>query len=69
MNIHQFNVKPKHKPHKTIKWIIPQDVKYPAKKVNSITWEIFSQALIDGSAIQIQDLVKKLNTGMGIKKI
>ena len=43
MNIHKFNVKPKHKPHKTIKWIIPQDVKYPAKKVNSITWEIFSQ--------------------------
>ena len=32
MNIHKFNVKPKHKPHKTIKWIIPQDVKYPAKK-------------------------------------
>ena len=26
-------------------------------------------ALIDGSAIQIQDLVKKLNTGMGITKI
>ena len=25
--------------------------------------------LIDGSAIEIQDLVKKLNTGMGIKKI
>ena len=44
MNIHKFNVKPKHKPHKTIKWIIPpQNVKYPAKKVNSITWEIFSQ--------------------------
>ena len=32
MNIHKFNVKPKHKPHKTIKWIIPQNVKYPAKK-------------------------------------
>ena len=25
--------------------------------------------LIDGSAIEIQNLVKKLNTGMGIKKI
>ena len=25
--------------------------------------------LIDGGAIEIQDLVKKLNTGMGIKKI
>ena len=43
MNIHKFNVKPKHKPHKTIKWVIPLDVKYLAKKVNSITWEIFSQ--------------------------
>ena len=32
MNIHKFNVKPKYKPHKTIKWIIPQNVKYPAKK-------------------------------------
>ena len=26
-------------------------------------------SLIDGSAIEIQNLVKKLNTGMGIKKI
>ena len=43
MNIHKFNVKPKPKPHKTIKCIIPQDVKYPALKINSITWEIFSQ--------------------------
>ena len=32
MNIHKFNVKPKHKPHKTIKWIIRQDVKHFAKK-------------------------------------
>ena len=26
-------------------------------------------SLIDGSAVEIQNLVKKLNTGMGIKKI
>ena len=61
MNIHKFNVKPKHKPHKTIKWIIPQDVKYPAKKVNSITWEIFSQEDIK---LQPKE-VKQLMLGVG----
>ena len=61
MNIHKFNVKPKHKPHKTIKWIIPQDVKYPAKKVNSITWEIFSQEDIK---LQPKE-VKQLKLGLG----
>ena len=60
MNIHKFNVKPKHKPHKTIKWIIPQNVKYPAKKVNSITWEIFSQ-----EDIKLQPKVKQLKLGLG----
>ena len=43
MNIHKFNTKPKTIPPKTIHWSPLQDVKYPAKKVNSITWEIFSQ--------------------------
>ena len=61
MNIHKFNVKPKHKPHKTIKWIIPQDVKYPAKKGNSITWEIFSQEDIK---LQPKE-VKQLKLGLG----
>ena len=61
MNIHKFNVKPKHKPHKTIKWIIPQNVKYPAKKVNSITWEIFSQEDIK---LQPKE-VKQLKLGLG----
>ena len=61
MNIHKFNVKPKHKPHKTIKWIIPQNVKYPAKKVNSITWEIFSKEDI---ILQPQE-VKQLTLGVG----
>ena len=32
MNIHKFNVKPKYDSHKTIKWLIPQDVKHPAEK-------------------------------------
>ena len=43
MNIHKFNVKPKTTPPKTIHWRPLQEVKYPALKVNSITWEIFSQ--------------------------
>ena len=43
MNIHKLNVKPKHKLHKTIEWVIPQDVKHYVKKVNSITWEIYNQ--------------------------
>ena len=41
MNIH--NVKPKDKPHKTIKWIIPDDIRQYVKKVNMSTWEIYSQ--------------------------
>ena len=60
MNIHKFNVKPKSIPHKTIKWIIPQNVKYPAKKVNSITWEIFSQ-----ENIILQPKEVKLKLGVG----
>ena len=43
MNIHKFNVKPKTTPPKTIHWRPLREVKYPAVKVNSITWEIFSQ--------------------------
>ena len=41
--------------------------KYTQPTTQCTTQDI--NALIDGSAIQIQDLVKKLNTGMGIKKI
>ena len=43
MNIHKFNTKPKTTPPKTIQWQPLQEVKYPAIKVNSITWEIFNQ--------------------------
>ena len=43
MNIHKFNVKPKTIPPKTIHWQPLREVKYPALKVNSITWEISSQ--------------------------
>ena len=43
MNIHKFNAKPKTIPPKTIHWRPLREVKYPALKINSITWEIFSQ--------------------------
>ena len=43
MNIHKFNIKPEVKQHKTIKWMIPADIRQYVKKVNTNTWEIFSQ--------------------------
>ena len=43
MNIHKFNVKPIVKPPKTIKWLIPEDIRQYVRKVNSSTWEIYSQ--------------------------
>ena len=43
MNIHKFNVKPIYTPTKTIKWLIPNENRQYVKKVNTTTWEIFSQ--------------------------
>ena len=43
MNIHKFNVKPKTIPPKIIKRRPIREVKYPALKVNSMTWEILNQ--------------------------
>ena len=43
MNIHKFNTKPKEKQNKTIKWMIPTDIRQYVKKVNGNTWKIFSQ--------------------------
>ena len=43
MNIHKFNVKPIFKPTKTIKWMVPIETRQYVKKVNTTTWEIFSQ--------------------------
>ena len=43
MNIHKFNTKPIFKPTKTIKWLIPDETRQYVKKVNSDTWEIYSQ--------------------------
>ena len=43
MNIHRFNAKPIYTPTKTIKWMIPDIIRQYVKKVNSTTWEVFSQ--------------------------
>ena len=61
MNIHKFNIKPKDKQYKTIKWLIPLDIKNYVKKVNANTWKIFSQENI---ILQPKE-VKHLFLGMG----
>ena len=43
MNIHKFNVKPIYNSTKTIKWMVPDNIRQYVKKVNITTWEIFSQ--------------------------
>ena len=61
MNIHKFSVKPKSIPPKTIKWVPLQNLKYPAKKINSTTWKIFSQENIK---LQPKE-VKQITLGLG----
>ena len=61
MNIHKFNAKPKTIPPKTIQWRLLREVKYPARKVNSMSWEIFSQEDIK---LKPKD-VKQLQLGLG----
>ena len=55
MNIHKFNTKPKTTSPKTIQWR-PREVKYPALKVNSITWEIVSQKDIKLNPREVKQL-------------
>ena len=43
MNIHKLNAKPKTTQPKTIQWRPLREVKYPARKVNSMTWETLNQ--------------------------
>ena len=61
MNIHKFNAKPKTIPPKTIQWLPLREVKYPARKVNSMTWDIFSQEDIKLKPKE----VKQLQLGLG----
>ena len=60
MNIHKFNTKPKTIPPKTIQWLL-KEAKYPARKVNSTTLEIFSQEDIK---LEPQE-VKEIQLGIG----
>ena len=43
MNIHKFNIKPIYNPTKTIKWMVPDNIRQYVRKVNITTWEVFSQ--------------------------
>ena len=66
MNIHKFNTKPKSTQPKTtqpktIHWRPLREVKYPAIKVNLITWEIFSQENIKLKPKE----AKQLQLGLG----
>ena len=61
MNIHKFNVKPKSISSKMIKWSPLVFKKYPAKKINSNTWEIFCQ---DNIELQPKE-VKQVTLGLG----
>ena len=57
MNIHKFNVKPKSISHKTIKWLIPSEIKKYVKKVNPDTWEVYSQEDIKLQPKEVKPLV------------
>ena len=59
MNIHKFNTKPKTTSPKMIQWR-PREVKYPARKVNSMTWETFSQEDIKLNPREVKQLQLRL---------
>ena len=61
MNIHKFYAKPKTIPPKTIQWRLLREVKYPARKVNPMTWETFSQQEIKLDPRK----VKQIRLGLG----
>ena len=61
MNIHKFNTKPKEKQHKTIKWMVPADIRQHVEKVNGNTWKIFSHESI---SLEPKE-VKHLSLGIG----
>ena len=63
MNIHKFSLKPKTIPPKTIQWQPLREVKYPSRKVNPMTWEIFSQEDIKLNPKE----VKQIQLGLGFK--
>ena len=56
MNIHKFNIKPKDKQNKTFKWMISTGNRQYVKKVNTNTWEIFSQENIKLKSKEVKHL-------------
>ena len=56
MNIHKFNIKPKDKQNKTIKWMISTGNRQYVKKINTNTWEIFSQENIKLKSKEVKHL-------------
>ena len=68
MNIHKFNKKPKTTPpktipSKTIHWEQLREVKYPTLKINSMTWNIFSQEDIKLKPKEVE----QFQLGLGFK--
>ena len=63
MNIHTLNSKPKTIPPKMIQWCRLPEVKYLARKVNPMTWEIFSQ---EGIKLDPKE-VKQIRLGFRFK--
>ena len=61
MSFHKLNMKPKTIPPKMIQWQPLREVKYPARKVNPMTWEIFSQ---EGIKLDSKE-VKQIGSGFG----
>ena len=61
MNIHKLNAKPKTIPPKMIQWRLLQEVKYPARKINSMTLEIFNQQEMNLKPKE----VKQIQLGLG----
>ena len=46
MNVHKFNVKPKYGSDKTIKWLIPRDVKHSAEKKIRVHGKFFVKKIL-----------------------
>ena len=61
MNIHKLNAKPKTILPKTIQWRLQQEVKYPVRKINLMTWEIFNQQEMNLKPKE----VKQIQLGLG----
>ena len=61
MNIHKFNAKPKTISPKTIHWRPLREVKYPPRKVDLTTSEMFSQ---EEMKLEPKE-VKQLQLGLG----